>query len=263
MGIRATAAIVAIMPALLAAQAPVRVDSLKLSAAHVRTLDTIETDDKPWRLAWSPDGAQLYVQILDGSYGDAQTGKSVKLKHYVYSIADGNEKEVDAEPAWAHDYWMMKSNRHAPDAPALALELKSEQRVEQTTQVPRGGDLAKGGSSVETGTTAGDVGAAAYGRQNVTVNFYAFRGERIGEFLNSVVVHGLTFGWGPSGTNALAYAAPKDGKVVVMDDQGRKKEVPGTKHALLPAWSPDATKLAWLEKEGRKKYEIRIIDIAS
>lgn len=262
---RITAAVLLTLPALLSAadQAPLRVESLTLSAAKVRELDTFDSDKKPWRLAWSPDGSQIYVQILDGEYADAQAGRRVTVAHLLFSTTDGSKKEIEMEPEWAQEYWTMKSNRHAPDAPQLAIALKDEMRVEQTTQVPRGGDLAKGGSSAEMGTGVGDVAAAAYSRQNVRVNYYQYKGERIGEFLNSVVVHGLTFGWGPPGTNVIAYAMPKDGRIVVMDDTGRKKDIPGTRHGLLPAWSLDGKRLAWLEKDGRTKFELKILNLGA
>ncbi len=265
MGIRTTAVLVAVAPAFVAsAQTAIPVETLRLSPAQVRTVDAIETDGKPWRLAWSPDGAQLYVQVLHGEYSDAQGGRGkFTLRHYAMSASGGARKEIEGEPDWAREYWTMKSNRHAPNAPELAIALKEETRIEQTTVVPRGGDLAKGGTSEASGTGAGDAATAAYNRQNVHVNFYQFRGERIGEFVNSVVVHGLTFGWGPMGSNLIAYATPKDGRIVVMDATGRKKEVPGTKHALLPAWSMDGKSIAWLEKEGRRKFELKVLDLES
>jgi Tol biopolymer transport system component len=83
-------------------------------------------------------------------------------------------------------------------------------------------------------------------------------GETVGEFVNSVIVPGLTFGWGPKGSTVIAYAAQKSGRVVVMDAKGSKQEVAGSKDAILPAWSPDGSRLAWLQKDGKKKYELRI-----
>lgn len=265
MGIRTAAVFVAVAPALLAqAQTAVSFETLRLSPAEVRTLGAIETDGKPWRLAWSPDGSELYVQVLQGGYADAQSGRGkFTLQHYVLSATDGARKDLQGEPDWAREYWTMKSNRHAPNAPELAIALKNEVRIEQTTVVPRGGDLAKGGTTTQTGTGAGDAATAAYNRQNVHVNFYEYRGERIGEFVNSVVVHGLTFGWGPMGSNLIAYATPKDGRIVVMDESGRKKDVPGTKHALLPAWSIDGGRIAWIEKEGRRKFELKLLDVGA
>lgn len=60
----------------------------------------------------------------------------------------------------------------------------------------------------------------------------------------------------------IAYAN-KSGRVVVMDDKGVKKEVGGTEDAVLPAWSPDATRLAWLQKDGRRKFDLQVARVAA
>ena len=57
--------------------------------------------------------------------------------------------------------------------------------------------------------------------------------------------------------------ANKSGRVVVMDDKGVKKEVGGTEAAMLPAWSPDATRLAWLQKDGRRKFDLQVARVAA
>jgi hypothetical protein len=87
-------------------------------------------------------------------------------------------------------------------------------------------------------------------------------GELVGEFVNSVIVPGLTFGWGPRGSKVIAYAN-KSGRVMVMDDKGVKKEVSRTEDAVLPAWSPDATRLAWLQKDGRRKFDLQVARVAA
>jgi hypothetical protein len=126
-----------------------------------------------------------------------------------------------------------------------------------------GGELAKGGVGGTTGSSAGDVGAAAYNMQAVPVITLAYRGETIGEFVNTVMVPGLTYGWGPKGTNVLAFAAPaSSGKVVVIDDQGGKITIAGSKDAVLPAWSPDGARLAWLQKDGKKKFQLVVASVS-
>jgi hypothetical protein len=221
-------------------------------------------------MAWSPDGKQLYVQTLEGSYADANAGKpNAKLRHYLYtSTAGASKKDANAPPDWFAAYWTDKYGQHAPGAPALSIQLKSEQRRQTTTSAPMGGDLARGGGDAAAGTgagagtSAGDVASAAYNQQNQTVHMMVYKGETIGEFVNSAIVPGLTYGWGPSGTNVIAFARPKGGKVVIMDDQGKKVEIDGAEDALLPAWSPDGTRLAWLQRDGRKKYKLYVATVS-
>jgi len=270
-GTRIAAAVLALTPVALLAQGPLRVASLKVSEpALVVELDMDKLKGQPFRLAWSPDGSQLYVQTLEGSFADANAGKpTAKLRHYLFpSTPGGSKKDLQGPPDWLAAYWTAKYGQHAPGAPSLAIDVKSEQRRQTTTSAPVGGDLARGGGDAAAGTgagggtSAGDVAAAAVNRQMQTVNFLVYKGQRIGEFVNTVFVPGLTYGWGPSGTNAIAFATPKDGEIVIMDDQANKLKVDGTKDAVLPAWSPDGTRLAWLEKDGKKKFKLFVSTVS-
>ena len=64
----------------------------------------------------------------------------------------------------------------------------------------------------------------------------------------------------PASVGLVAYT-DKGGKVMVMDQGGKTKEVGGTSDALLPAWSDDGTKLAFLKKDGRKKFAVHVADV--
>lgn len=247
-----------LLPAIAAAQAPVRAESLTIAEpVTLATIDLSDVKGQPSRLAWSPDGTELYFQTLEGQFGKADA----KLRHYVLSAADGKRKTVQAEPEWAAAYWTVKSWKASPDETPLTIELKSEQRLETTTSVPRGGDLARGGTSTAMGTSTEDGIKAAYNAQTVFTNSMRLHGEIVGQFENSVIVPGLTFGWAPAGLRAIAFAAQKSGRVVVMDGDGKKTEIAGSKDALLPAWSPDGRKLAWLQKDGRRTLRLQVSGI--
>jgi hypothetical protein len=93
------------------------------------------------------------------------------------------------------------------------------------------------------------------------VHTMLLKGEVVGEYVNSVIVPGQTFGWGPAGSKVIAYSAAKTGRLVVMDDQGVKQEIDGTSDALFPAWSSDGKRIAWLQRDGKKKFILRIANI--
>ena len=59
----------------------------------------------------------------------------------------------------------------------------------------------------------------------------------------------------------MAYAA-QDGKLGLVDQQGRKQKISNTKDVRLPAWSVDAKRLAWVEKQDKKKFRIQIADVS-
>ncbi|MEX2271248.1 MAG: hypothetical protein WD690_07265 [Vicinamibacterales bacterium] len=241
------------------AQEPLRVETLTFSEpATIADIDIDSLKGQPARLAWSPDAAELYLQLLDGDFGQA----SARRRHYGFNTNSGQMQDLSSEPDWASSYWTAKSAQVSPDGPAMKIDLKSEARIQNTVSTPMGGDLARGGSSIASGAAANDGVAAAYNRQTVPVHSMFLRGELVGEFVNSVIVPGMTFGWGPPRTKVIAYSANKSGRIVVMDDKGTRKEIARTKDAVLPAWSPDATRLAWLQKDGRKKFLLQVARVS-
>ncbi|MDQ3068956.1 MAG: hypothetical protein M3R55_04415 [Acidobacteriota bacterium] len=224
--------------------------------AKVATLDDLKGE--PSRLAWSPDGSEFYVQTLEGGFGNPKA----KLRHYIISATDGKKRDAGTEPEWALDYWKSKSDRVSPDDPAFRIELKSESRREQTTAVPRGGDLARGGTTVESSIGRNDAVDAAFNSQIAFLNTMLLKGQAIGVFDNTVIVPGLTFGWGPKGSGIIAFSHPGTGRIVTMDATGTTKEVAGSKEAVLPAWSPDGSRLAWLQKDGKKKVVLQVARVS-
>lgn len=254
------AALFLTLPALAAAQGAMKVGSLAMSpATTIAEIDSDRIKGQPARMAWSPDGSELYVQMMEGQFGKPPS----KLTHLVVNAASGERREVETEPEWVSEYWTAKSGQASPDAPTFKIDLKSETRSQKTVSAPMGGDLARGGGVGADGgsTSAGDALAAAYNKQAVPVNTMLLHGEIIGEYVNSVIVPGQTFGWGPKGTKVVAYSAHKSGRVVVMDDSGKKQEFESTKDTLFPAWSPDGRRIAWLQRDGRKTYILKVAKI--
>jgi hypothetical protein len=217
--------------------------------ATVAELDLGKLKGDLRQVGWSPDCSELYVQTLDGSPPNA------KLHHYVLAVDGGAPKPVDDQPEWARSYWQFKSDRFAPGM--LSLMIDFEQKLEKIkigTSSGRPGEAA-GSANPGTGTAQMDIEKASEGqRQNIAR--LTLLGETISEFVNQVPIPGLMFGWGPTDSGAIAYTDREAGHLMLLDQHKHKQVVSGVKDALLPAWSTDGTRLAWVQKSGRKKYTL-------
>ena len=76
--------------------------------------------------------------------------------------------------------------------------------------------------------------------------------ESVGEFVEARPIPGVTFSWGPESSGAIAFT-DRTGRLMLFDQKLHKRTVPGVKDAILPAWSTDGSRLAWVQKSGRKK----------
>jgi hypothetical protein len=243
------------------AQTALRVGGVQFSQpSTIATLDMGKLKGEPGRLSWSSDGSELYLQTREGPFGQP----NAKLRHYALSAKTGAMRPLEAEPDWASAYWTTKSAQASPDDQQFKIEVKTEQRQQRSTAVPMGGDMARGGvSTAQAGTSAGDASAAAFGSQANSAHVMELKGHAVGEFVNTVIVPGLTFGWAPKGSKAIAFADPTNGRIVVMDAEGAKRAVDGSKDALLPAWSPDGAALAWLQRDGRRKFVLQVARVSA
>src|SRR6266545_2602601 len=82
-------------------------------------IDTGKLKGDVSRLAWSPDGAEFYVQTVDRD----RTGNTIAAHHYVVTAAKKSIKSVEQEPAWASKYWTWKSAQAAPGAPSFKIDV--------------------------------------------------------------------------------------------------------------------------------------------
>jgi hypothetical protein len=222
----------------------------------VTTIDTGKLKGEPTQLGWSPDGSQFFLQTSERD----GTGMTKNHRYYILS-ANGTAKAADAPPGWATEYWTWKSSQYAPGSTSFGIEIKKEERKLTATSAPMGGDLARGGVDTGTGgTTAADVAAARAQMQTVNVFTLLLKGETVGEFAGQQFLPGYTFGWSPKDQGMIAYAN-RAGRLAVMDQQGKKEEVESTKNVILPAWSPDGSKIAFLQKAGKNKYELFVANV--
>ena len=137
------------------------------------------------------------------------------------------------------------------------IQISVDERTEtkRAASAPTGGDLARGGADPAAGSTLSDVAHAADTAQTLHVFALKVRNETIGEWVNAPVSPGTNFSWAPAPLQLLAFARREGGPIIVLDAVGSKQELSGTKAALLPAWSSDGKRLAWIERKG-KKYQL-------
>jgi hypothetical protein len=245
--------------ALAAAPAPQATHVSVANPAPVVELDMSKLKGEPWRLAWSPDAKEMYLQTVDRD----GHGAIKSMKHYLIALDSKSVKTVDQEPAWASKYWQWKSGQASPGAPAFKIKVDQRQETVRSTAAPTGGDLARGGSpDPASGSTLSDVASVANQTQTLGIYSLKLNDVTVGEWVNEPVVTGVNFGWAPAPNHLLAFTKRDgSGPLTLLDDQGHKDEVSGTKGATLPAFSDDGTKLAWLTRKDKKHFELMIGEV--
>lgn len=249
------------------AQAPAQpVDATKVVVSEPVTIVEIDAGKMKGdliRMDWSADNTQFYLQTVE------QDGSgNVRQRHFLLGLKGQQPKGTGDMPSWANSYWLWKSAQAAPGVAGLKIAVEQQQKRLTATATPTGGDLARGG--LESGGAGrggggvtggvGDAVSAAQQSQMVSVVTLKLKGEVVGEFVNSPALPATTLTWGPTGSGLIAFKSA-DGHLVIMDQQNRKVEVPGTKAVSMPAWTMDGKRIAWLEKTGRNKFTLKVADV--
>jgi hypothetical protein len=193
----------------------------------------------------------LYLQSVEGR-PPAET-----VRHFVLPRSGGVLTAVDEEPYWAARYWNVKQDRVAPGVPTLVIE------VEQKTEVVKGGpgpagalDRTNPAAATNPAMTAPDLVDGTSGNQKAAVVRLKLLGQEIAKWVNEGrPIPGTRFGWGPSGSGAMVFLG-EHGELVFFDQRKHKRTVPDVKGALLPAWSLDGRRLAYLQKTGRDTFVV-------
>ena len=218
----------------------------------VAELDTGKLKGELRRVAWSPDGSELALRLTEG---DKPTDR---VHFYAVAVSGGAVTPVEREPDWAKDYWAFKSDRSAPGLAGVLID------VQQTFENIKIGTGSAGAidsnRSDPTATSSGNIEREAQ-RQKQSVVRLTLYGEPISQFVNQRAEPGEQFSWGPAGTGAVAYVDP-DGRLFLLNEKKHKRSVAGVKDATLPAWTADGTKLAYVQKTGRKKYALAWVAIS-
>lgn len=192
---------------------------------------------EPSRLSWSPDGSSIYVQSRDG------IGNAARTRHFQLRLGRDGLQPLDEEPDWAADYWHNKVLENAPGMPWLKIDVSVDRQ--KTRVAPFTGGFT-------TATASGSDAASSYTLSYVTLSYL---GVEIGRWMTDEPKSGVTFGWGPAGTGAVAFV-DKQGHLALIDKEKRQRLVQRSSNVMLPAWSPDGSYVAFLEKHGRSNYHL-------
>jgi len=223
------------------AGAALDVSGLKASQpALVCELDMRVLKGELHRLSWSVDGRYLHVQTLDH-----QT-----LLDYIVQLPEGAISAAFGEPEWAQQYWAMKSSLTAPGAPDLRIEVLEDHQ--RTRPMPFTGGFANGGAQTVEPNNPRDTFA-------IEAKLLLL-GQEVGYALNEVAVAGGSYGWGPAGSGAIAFI-DTSGRVTLFDRAKHKNVVATAKGAMMPAWSGDGTRIAYVQKNGRGLYRLMIVTL--
>lgn len=220
----------------------------------IQTLDAKSLRGTPTRLAWSPDGQQLYLRV---STFDRWANE--KVSHAIVSMATRELATIAAEPAWAARYWLWKAAPAAPAREDFAIKLETREELVRTTNVPREGNI---GQHVADPFAGLDEVArnAALASQKTRFQTLTVRGQVIDRAINQQVLPGRRFGWAPAPHALLAFVNTKE-RLALMDEGGRTREIKKTKNVLLPAWSENGARIAFLQKSGRNTFTLRVFDV--
>jgi hypothetical protein len=228
---------------------PIDVAALTIGAPHtVVELDLGKLKGELRQLAWEPNGNTLYIQTAEGN------PQSPRLHHYWVAADGGAVMMVDAQPEWASVYWAFKSDRSAPGIGSLMIDV--DQKFETLKYGTGSAGAADGGDRAGGGTvmSSNNIDREAQ-RSQLHVVRLTLLGETVSQFVDQPPIPGLLFGWGPEKSGAIAFSDP-DGRLILFDRNKHKQTVAAAKDTMLPAWTLDGRRLAWIQKAGRKKYTL-------
>jgi hypothetical protein len=231
-------------PAALVVSAPVTLR--ELGKAQVRGV--------PTRMAWSPDGAWLYLRV---STFDRWSNETVR--HVLVETAGKGVQDLGDEPGWLARYWNLKSALASPTVASWRIKIDTREDQVRTTNVPRDGNIGQHG---DPGAGLDEtVRKAANSSQKVLFEDYVLNGKVIASAVNGHVSPGRTFAWAPAPLSLLAFVDAK-GRLMLMNRAGAAREVKGARKPSLPAWSEDGRRLAFVQGAATSSdCTVKVVDI--
>lgn len=217
-------------------------DATRLEVSPGRILVKGGEDDfggAPARLAWSPDSTQLLLRTVRRDAKGALTSDTLLLLS-----GEGRLERVAGAPEWAMPYWNWKSGLEAPWRPECRLT--SEDRM--MALLPEQLNIFKSGFTRDFSRTPTEM----------PVTVHEFLGEQVAMITDPLYARGCTFSWAPFAQGALAFR-DRRALLVLMDAAGRKHDVPGSMHALLPAWSPNGRRMAFVVED--RGYAVVVVEL--
>jgi hypothetical protein len=214
------------------------------------TVDVSELKGRPAVLAWSEDRSELYLLLVEGL-------DATRLKWHHYLIKDGGAPQsVPEQPGWVQEYWKWKSAKSFFGDPLMAITVDVRQKLL---------DNLNGTSENKAVYLQPFVSGEALLRSKQSggvqiTSTLLLKNKVIGQFVDEQVVPGYTFSWSPEDLRLIAYRSPT-GRLVIMNVEGETQDVSGTKDVLLPAWSDDGREIAFLEKTGRKTFNVIVVPV--
>ncbi len=207
--------------------------------------DVDRLQGRPAQLAWSDTEDSLYFQTVEGT-----TAGTLKVRHYLLE-KDREPAPLDSEPAWAREYWKWKSAKSYFGDRMMTIEVDSRR---ETVDAIRDRNTAYLNSET---FAPGTVEAKATGGSRI-VNRLMLKGHVIGEFIDEDVFPGYTFSWSPNMLGLIAFRE-RNGRLTIMDVNGATQTANEGKDVWLPAWSPSGDLLAYLERDGRKRFKLSVV----
>ena len=235
------------IPAILLVQtiatAPLDVSTLTVSApTAICTVDLKDLKGDLRQMSWSPDGRYQHLQTVEDR---------TVLHDFIVALEERELSVAFGAPEWADAYWARKSSLVAPGLPELKMEVTETNR--RTRPVPFTGGFTNGGAQTPDVKNPVDAYEA-----EVTLRLV---GIEIGNWINGTPMAGETFGWGPTGSGALAFV-DRAGRLSLVDRQTHHLTIAGVKGAALPAWSDDGRRIAFLQKASRRRYTLTVVDVS-